>query len=438
MATRTWSTATAKNFSDATAWDGGVAVPVTTDALVFSNAGVGNCTIDNLGTWSGGTFTVNSTYTGTISQNSGINITTAAYSQVGGTTTWNSGATFNCTTLSLTGGTFNQGGVLTASSTLTIGAGTFVGSSAAMSCVNMVSSNAGGNVTCTSGTWTIAGTITRTATWGTFNANGGTIALTGAGAQTLNMPYTLNLVTITKSGQRVTIPNGVTCPLGANPTVVETFTLVVQTGATVTASGVITMTGGGGLSLQGTGIVSGAITDMNITDGAVSIVATTTFPVGVNIQFTVTGAAALTLGLGGKTYGTFRRTGSGSSQINLSDIALTNTFTTFQDNDGSVAHTLNFTAGSTWSAGTWLLGGASAKLLSIASATPGSPFTLNSSGGAVNVSYMSITDSTVDASPLWTANDGTSTNGGGNTNWIFSAVSSAVDVITFFRRTGRR
>ena len=71
-----WSTAA--NWSDDT-------VPATTDAVIFDGTSTKDCTVDDVGTWSGGTLNVNSGYTGTVTQN--VNITTGNFTQAVGTWT---------------------------------------------------------------------------------------------------------------------------------------------------------------------------------------------------------------------------------------------------------------------------------------------------------------------------------------------------------------
>ena len=120
-------------WSTATNWDGN-AVPTGSQTVTFNNTSTANCSIDNAGTWSGGTFTIAGTYTGTITVNVST-LTIGAFSQAGGT--FNGGsATLNMASFSLTGGTF----------------------------------------TSTSGTLNITGNFSRTA--GTFTHNSGTVVFT--------------------------------------------------------------------------------------------------------------------------------------------------------------------------------------------------------------------------------------------------------------------
>jgi hypothetical protein len=307
VATRTWIAVADQNWSDPTAWDGGVAVPVTTDAIVFG-PNDGNCAIDNLGTWTGGTVTVNSTYAGVITQASGVNFTSAAYSQVGGTFTCHSAATFTSTTFSVTGGAFNQGGAFV-STTFLVGAGTYTGASATMSTTAVTVNSSSGSITATSGIWTLAGSFTRTNS-PTWSANGGTINITAA--STFNPGnFTLNLVTL-NAAAAITISSGVTCPLGAAPTSAMSTSTLTVTGV-VTWSGLWTHTG-----LLTVTTVTGTLTGsssptLTISDDLdVGVAAVITNPIAT-ITMSGTATAILT-DTGDKLSGTTFVLGSGSTK----------------------------------------------------------------------------------------------------------------------------
>ncbi|MFA6610733.1 MAG: hypothetical protein WCT15_07805, partial [Candidatus Omnitrophota bacterium] len=97
---------TTNNWSDATNWDGN-AVPSLTDPVTFNATSTKDCTIDNVGTWSGGTLTIAAGYTGIITLATDINI--ASYTQAAGT--FNASTyTITCNgNFSITAGTFNAG-----------------------------------------------------------------------------------------------------------------------------------------------------------------------------------------------------------------------------------------------------------------------------------------------------------------------------------------
>jgi len=75
------------NWSEAANWDGDV-LPTGTDIVTFDGTTGASpdkeCTIDNVGSWSGGDFTIGSDYSGTVTL-AVASITTGTYTQAGGT-----------------------------------------------------------------------------------------------------------------------------------------------------------------------------------------------------------------------------------------------------------------------------------------------------------------------------------------------------------------
>jgi len=434
MATRTWSAAANGNWSSAANWDGGVSVPTGTDAIVFSATSVKNCAIDNLGSWSGGLVAIASTYTGVITQNSGVNLTSASFGVSGGTFTGHAAATFTSTGLLVqTGGIFNQGGALVCT-TFTVHAGTFVGSSASMSTTTVVLDNSSGNITATSGTWTLAGSFTKTNS-PTWNANGGTINITAA--CTFNAPsLTFNLINITTTNAAVTISASTTAPLGASPTTtVGTSTLTIT--GTITFSGTWSHTGSITVTAT-TGTITGSGANLlNMIEGTWTGNSGNTLG-AINITMTITSATARTFAGAGLTYGNFYRAGSGTGQLTISD---SNTFVDLKDNDGTAAHTLVFTNGTTQTVSTWTVSGSSGKLVTMTHSsgehTAGNRYTIHTTGSVdLSSDYLSISDSVVDASPIWYAG-ANSTDGTNNVNWIFGVAGATRSIIppTFHRWT---
>ncbi len=90
---------------------------------------------------------------------------------------------------------------------------------------------------------------------------------------------------------------------------------------------------------------------------------------------------------------------------------------------GGSTKTLTLTAGS-GSAHTirnnWNISGAAGNLITLNSATPGSPFFLTKSSGVVSADYLSIQDSTAQGGASWYAGVN-STNVSGNSGWFFTA-----------------
>lgn len=420
MAAKTWIGTTNGLWSVATNWVE-AAVPATTDDVTFNVTGTARaCTIDNLGTFSGGTITIDSAYANTITQNTGINLTVGAFSMASGTFTCHAAATFTATAFSVTAGTFNQGGAFVCTTFGVTSTGIYVGSSATMA-TTVVTFSGTSNLTATSGVWTINGNFTQTNT-PTFSANGGTITLapqTAFSTATLTAPtLTFNLITVNcAANASVTIAAGTTAPLGASPSVVG--------GGNFTATGTISFTGtlafssvgGSGIFTVSSGAtVTGADTTVQMDNGNFTNIGGT-LPSGFSVTFNITNSTArlLTNSAGGTYSGTVRRTGSGTGMLTL---AGTCTIGTLRDNDGTVANTIVGTAGNTYTITTFSVAGAEGKLVTLRSTAASSVWTMTAAG-AQSADYILIQDSTVSASPVWTAG-ANSLDGGGNTNWVFT------------------
>lgn len=285
MAAKTWTQTSGNNWSQGLNWNGGT-VPATTDTITFDATSTANCTIDALGTWSGGTFTIAATYSGTITQNTGVNITTAAYSQAAGTFTGHSAATFTSTTFAMTAGAFNQGGAFVVTTfTINTGSPVFTGSSATMSTTAVTFANTA-TIVATSGIWSLAGSFTK-ANSPTFTHNSGTINITAA--STFNAAsLTFNKINITTTNAAVTISASTTAPLGAAPTTTVGTSSITVAG-TITWSGAWTHTGtlitNNGSTLTGTSTPTLTINQL------VTINATTTV---TNVIGTITANGATT------------------------------------------------------------------------------------------------------------------------------------------------
>lgn len=125
-ATRTWDNGGGDNlWSNATNWSSND-TPDSTDTVQFDDTGgtTDDCIIDDVGTFSGGTMSINAGYTGTVTQN--VAITTAAYSHAG-TGTWVNAAAMQVTTFTKSTGTFTNNDTLSVSSTFNHSGGTFNG-----------------------------------------------------------------------------------------------------------------------------------------------------------------------------------------------------------------------------------------------------------------------------------------------------------------------
>jgi hypothetical protein len=98
---------------------------------------------------------------------------------------------------------------------------------------------------------------------------------------------------------------------------------------------------------------------------------------------------------------------------------------TFNDLKIAAAKTVTFTISTTQTVSSLTSAGSAGNLATIQSSSAGTPFTLSKSSGTVNVSFMSIKDSTATGGATWNANDGTSVNVSGNTGWIFPPNNSS-------------
>jgi hypothetical protein len=91
------------NWSTAANWSGN-AVPTGTAAVIFDGTSTKDCTIDNVGSWSSGSLTIAATYTGTVTQN--VAVILSSFTQNAGTFTGGS-AELRTSSFTLAGGTFN-------------------------------------------------------------------------------------------------------------------------------------------------------------------------------------------------------------------------------------------------------------------------------------------------------------------------------------------
>lgn len=286
MATKTWQAAAPGNWSTGANWGG--SVPATTDTVQFVGATSNQaCTIDALGTWSGGPLTIDINYTATITQS--VNIVTGAFSMANGTWTTTLGSeTFQSTTFAMTGGTFNQGGTFTSTTFgITNAAAAFVGSANAMSTTAVTLS--AGALTATSGIWTLAGNWTKSGA-PTFTHNSGTINITAA--STFNAAsLTFNKINITTSNAAVSISASTTAPLGATPTTtVGTSTLTLA--GTITWSGTWTHTGS--FTTNNGATITGSSTPALTINTSVTVTNVTTITNAITLTFTGTAVSALT------------------------------------------------------------------------------------------------------------------------------------------------
>jgi hypothetical protein len=166
--------------------------------------------------------------------------------------------------------------------------------------------------------------------------------------------------------------------------------------------------GSGTWTLTGTGSVWG-VTNLNLT-----------FNKGTaNIVLLDTSTTARTFAGGGLTYNNLTIGGStGSSVLTITGSNTFNTFTSIK----TVAHTLNFTSGTTTTVNTFAITGSSGNIVTLKSSTAGSRATIRQTSGTVSVSYMDIKDSNATGGAAWTALlTDNNVDSGNNAGWIFVA-----------------
>lgn len=401
MATRIWTgLGLDANWSTALNWDGGVAVPATVDTVLFNSTSTKSCTVDALGTWSGGALSLQNNYTGTVTL--ATNIVTGTFSIAEGTFvqgiyTFQSG-TFGITVPDGKVGTFTGGSGVMTTTSVTIGiAGT----------TGLV------NVQATSNTWN-SGSWTATSTTGlTWNNGGGTVKIVAAATVNASaLTFNAGIIDVAGGGGGVTISNGTTFPLGANPTSsVVTFTLTVT--GTVTCSG--TWTHSGTLTISATtGTVSGALTNLAF-DQSLTINATATFPTGVALAWTGSSATA-TLTATATTFST-----STLSRTNTTVIAASTTLPLGLNPTTSTGTSLFTITGTVTASGAW---------------THGGPVTVSASTGVVSgITSLSINNTlTVASTGTWET--GASVTVTGTVNASLDATTAVFGTVTFNRSTG--
>jgi hypothetical protein len=252
---------------------------------------------------------------------------------------------------------------------------------------------------------------------------GGTSPTLTAGTNTWTFAATSGTKTITTNGETIDFPiifNGVggtwqlqdALTIGATRLTTLTAGTFGLNGYTCTAAGGFTVTGSGTKVLaHGTAdlvISLAGATAFNAT-GATNLTSTGTGKINM------TSATAKTFVGNGNSYATLNQGGAGALTITGSN--------TFQNITNSVQPaTVLFTAGTTNTfTNDFDLNGTSGNLITINSVTAASTFTLSKASGTVDVSFCSIKDSIATGGAAWYAGT-TSTNGGNNTGWLFTAV----------------
>jgi hypothetical protein len=242
------------------------------------------------------------------------------------------------------------------------------------------------------------GTLNLSGTSGTLFTNNGTFTSSSASTVDITSTGTVNFNTGSSSTSfyNLTFSGSGTKTVGANFTATNQLTL---SGGTLSGSSYT-------ITLSGTGTV------FNYSSGD--------FTAGTStIKMTDTSASSVTFAGGGKTYGNIwfaRGTSAGDNIITGS-----NTFSDFKD-DGTAAHSIKFTAGTTTNIASFNVNGTLAGGNTTITSVTGAFHTLNYIGtGVAAGTYLTISYShATPATYSWYAGaTPPSSDGGNNTGWIF-------------------
>ncbi|MDQ5971334.1 MAG: hypothetical protein QG566_280, partial [Patescibacteria group bacterium] len=392
----------------------------------------GSPEFNNLTSYSAGTKSLDAALivTGALTISAGTFDTTAAnnYTVWAGTITINGGTfTPQASIVSLTGasgilftkssGTFTAG----TSNVDMIGNGSATVASGNPSFYNLTSSGTGTkslgeNLTVTNGLTISAGTFDPTTS---FTATGsGTNTLTVSSGATIKVQHSTFAGTYPSFETR-TMDSGSTVDyaLAGTQTVDEAITY-----ANLNTSGAGTKTLGGDTTASNLTIGASSTLDgssYTLTLSGIGNVFTNSGTYTANtstIKFTDSSSNAKTLALGGGTYNNIwlaPSTGTGSYTITGS-----NTFNDFKD-DGTGAHDINFTEGTTTTISSLTLDTNASSRISLKSSIPSLYWYLVDSSGTNTVSYISIEDSCASGGASWIASDGTSIDVNHNCGWVF-------------------
>lgn len=170
--------------------------------------------------------------------------------------------------------------------------------------------------------------------------------------------------------------------------------------------------GSGTFTVTGTGTVININTSSNLT------ITPGTSTIAVNDA----SATTKTMAFGNKTYNNLLLTGAGTGVFAITTGGTFNDFAC-----DTPPHTIRFTASTTTTVTTFSVNGTAGNLITLESASLGSNYNLiKAGGGQVTCSYLSVSDSSASPNGDWIADDGTSTDGGGNSGWVFSGGVVAV------------
>jgi len=369
------------NWSDTSGETGGAGVPGPDDTAIFDGGNPNSCQIDISSTVV--SVIIYSTYTATISINSGESLTTSGSFEIAGGTFTTNGEILDVGSYNQTGGIFNAGG---------------------------------STVTC-NGNFSV--------TVGTFNAGASVLVLdvTDGNATFTADGYTFNNVIFQSTG-----------------TVVRTWTLGA---GTITFNGDFQLKAQGSGNLTVTAITNNP--DLDI-DGSVDYIGTGvgteslsmgegTWTVGGNVDFSdgtvdeststfmLNGSSTQTLTMDGNNLNILQITNSSSDGVYFTDNLTLSTFTATTGDTN-----LYFCGGSTFTFTNINFNGQSeSSRIVLKSTSTGTAWYLTVTGNQ-SVSYVDVEDSDASGGNTILAIDGTSVNSGNNVKWDFGPPAAITDL----------
>ncbi|MEK7766769.1 MAG: hypothetical protein AAB368_11070, partial [bacterium] len=313
------------------------------------------------------------------------------------------------------GGTKTAGGAfsLASNGTLTVSTGVFDPATYLItgSGTNTLTVGSGGTLKVDNATYAL--NYSEGFTTNTFNS-ASTIEYSRAGDQTIRGDITMGNLTISGTGTK---------SLSANSTALGTTTIsggiLDVTGSNFTLdTGAIVISGGTFLPRGSIVSLTGVGTVFSFTSG--------TFTAGIStLKLTDSSSSAKTFAGGGQTFrNVFFEPGAGTGTYTISG---NNTIFEFKD-DGSVAHSILFTAGSTNTIANWRVKGNPGNLITLNSTSPTTKWYLvnTNQGYAIGTDYISLRDSQITSSNIAYAGPNSvddTTGGSTNVGWTFTVRS---------------
>lgn len=450
MASRFWVGSTADwDATAGTKWAttsggaGGAAVPTSSDAVFFdANSGTGTVTVNGTSRPNAGVnFTgFTGTFTGTVGLSMSGNLTLVAgmtYSLTGTLTIVNA-ASVAINSAGHTIGTISgAGGFLTLASDLNtsqtidftgVGSPTFNSNGYAITAPALTLADTTGTL---GGVNTISGTITLSGganmtinqlTAGAISVSSSTLVIGGGSsisgnitisgtASNVSTTGTVSCSALSPGGGTFSLGGALTCAaisVTVSSTVFTTNNHAVNATSFAVSAGTANL-GSSLITLSGTGTVWASTSGPTINAGTSTI------------KFTDTSATAKTFaGLSLTYYNFWYAPGAGTATLTITG---SNTFNDFRD-DGSAAHSILFTTGTTQTVLSFSVSGTSGNLITINSTTTGAHNLVGSVRHANTCNYLSVQHSVATPANTWyagtnsTNNQAVSTAGSG---WSFTA-----------------